>query len=122
MHNIRGEINITEVLLVIALVLSLVYIGYDFFFDGGTDCRILDGLWLKGFNRTHALEYAYSEDAKGNWVCININGMTWDRIVETCKHETFHEMWAECGEKNNLTYCIEKHDKEINGVDNGCKN
>ncbi len=50
---------------------------------------------------------------KGDWVCVNIQNMDYERAVEVCKHETFHEIWAECGESNNLTYCINKHDEAM---------
>jgi len=50
---------------------------------------------------------------KADWVCVNVKGMSFDRAVEVCKHETFHEIWAECGESNNLTYCIDKYNEEM---------
>ena len=36
----------------------------------------------------------------GDWVCINIEDMAYDRAVEVCKHEVGHEIFAEICEKD----------------------
>ena len=78
-----------------------------------------DGLRFEGnFSHPEAIRTAIEYDATGDWVCVNIKGIDYERAVQVCKHETFHEIWAECGESNNLTYCINKHDEEIiNGLE-----
>lgn len=36
-----------------------------------------------------------------NWVCVNVNGMSIDRMVEVCNHEVGHEIYYR--NKNNLS-------------------
>ena len=48
----------------------------------------------------------------GDWVCVNVEGLSFKRGLEVCKHEVFHEIWAECGENNNLSYCISQYEIE----------
>lgn len=57
-------------------------------------------------------EGCFCRNTYGDWVCVNVEDMSYKRALEVCKHETFHEIWSECGESNNLTYCIKKHEEE----------
>lgn len=75
--------------------------------------RKYDGLFLSGVNKTRAKEITREYDLRGDWVCVNVRDMTFPRALEVCKHEVFHEIWAECGEANDLEYCINKYNEEI---------
>ena len=48
--------------------------------------NILDGQWRK--------------DITGDWVCVNIKDMSYERAFEVCSHEVGHEIFAEECEKN----------------------
>ncbi len=73
----------------------LASIGYDYYFEEDPEYR---GLWTRNkFN------------FKGSWVHVNINDMDFERAVEFCKHETFHEIFAECGEKNEPEECFDNY-------------
>lgn len=48
---------------------------------------------------------------KGDWVHVNVANMDYAQAIKVCRHEVFHEIWAECGEDNNLTSCIDKYNK-----------
>lgn len=61
--------------------------------------REYDGLWTRNYTER---EYFY----KGDWVHVNINGMSFERALEVCKHETGHEIFAEVCERN-MTKCLE---------------
>ena len=61
----------------------------------------LDGMWLHNYNYSEALEEVNKRDSTGDWVCVNVNGMSYERGVEVCKHEMGHELWAEICEKND---------------------
>ena len=71
-----------------------------------TDNRKLDGLWLKNYNQTEAKAKAQERDKLGDWVCVNIKGMTYNRALEVCNHEVGHEIFAEVCEKN-MSKCLE---------------
>ena len=69
--------------------------------------RKYDGLWFAG-NLTHseALSLARSYDTYGDWICVNIKGMSVQRMIEVCQHESAHEIFAEkC--QDNATRCLE---------------
>ncbi|MFA6462370.1 MAG: hypothetical protein WCV90_08980 [Candidatus Woesearchaeota archaeon] len=42
----------------------------------------------------------------GDWISINIEGMSFERAYEVCRHEVGHEIFAEVCEKN-MTKCLE---------------
>jgi hypothetical protein len=44
--------------------------------------------------------------SNGDWVCVNIDNMKYERAVEVCKHEVGHEIFAEICEKN-MSKCLE---------------
>ena len=62
--------------------------------------RPIDGLWLKNYNESMKDNITISRDPVGEWVCVNIRGMTYKRAIEVCNHEVGHEMFAEECEKN----------------------
>lgn len=39
-------------------------------------------------------------DNAGDWVCVNIRNIEYDRAIEVCNHEVGHEIFAEKCEKN----------------------
>lgn len=41
----------------------------------------------------------------GDWVCVNVKGMKFDRAVEVCQHEVGHEIFAEICEKD-MDQCL----------------
>ena len=41
-----------------------------------------------------------SGDNKGDWVCVNVQDMSFKRAVEVCKHEVGHEIFAEICERD----------------------
>lgn len=60
----------------------------------------LDGMRFVGeYNQMEALKFAESQDS-GDWVCVNVKGMKFDRAVEVCQHEVGHEIFAEVCEKD----------------------
>lgn len=67
--------------------------------------RKYNGYWISERNESKAKEFVENEDKYGNWICVNIRGMEYETMVETCKHEVGHEMFAEECE-NNVNKCI----------------
>lgn len=68
--------------------------------------RVLDGLNIRNANFTTMKEITKNGDENGDWICINIKGMEYERAVEVCNHEAGHEIFAEYCEKN-ISKCIE---------------
>lgn len=60
------------------------------------------GLRFSG-NYTHSQARAIAKkaDKTGDWVAVNVRGLTYDRGVEICKHEMGHELVAEILEKDD---------------------
>jgi len=50
---------------------------------------------------------------RGDWICINVEDMGYERALEVCRHEVFHEIWAECGESNKLEECINMYKEHL---------
>lgn len=62
--------------------------------------RSMDGLLVyDAEDHSTALENAKSYDKSGDWICVNVNGMEYERAVEVCQHEAAHEIFAEIIEK-----------------------
>lgn len=55
-----------------------------------------DGCWAK----------VKSGADKGDWVCVNVRDMKYERAVEVCKHEVGHEIFAEVCEED-IDKCFE---------------
>lgn len=91
--------------LIIVLALVIGWFGNDVYHYYNLT-REIDGLWIGGVNESKAREIASIKDAYGDWVCVNIRGMTFERAVEVCQHETGHEIFAEVCEKN-MTKCYD---------------
>lgn len=66
--------------------------------------NIVDGLWMNNRTPEQVKTIAYNQDPNGDWICINIRGMSWKRALEVCQHEIghdmFHEKFAEICEKD----------------------
>ena len=62
--------------------------------------RSLDGMWVSNIDKDGVMALVQERDKMGDWVCVNINGMKYDRAVEVCKHEVGHEIFAEICEKD----------------------
>jgi hypothetical protein len=77
------------------------YDGY--WLKGGNE---YDGYWLKGANETEAKDFVNSRDPFGHWICVNINNMTYERMVEVCQHEVGHEIFATICQ-NDMERCFE---------------
>jgi len=58
--------------------------------------KFLKGLWVPDAeSRVDAIKIAQEFDYNGDWVCINVNGMSFSEMVETCTHESGHEIFAQ---------------------------
>ena len=93
------------ILIFYLLIFGVGWAG-NFIYRGYTNQRTYDGLWLSGYNKTDANNEAYNKDILGEWVCVNINGMSYKRAIEVINHEVGHEMFAEECEKN-ISKCME---------------
>jgi hypothetical protein len=104
----ENAINLSWVILLSLLFFLLGYSIYSFMNPCPTcqTCPTLekkyDGLRIPG-NLTHAkaLDKAYEYDGAGDWVCANVRNMSYERMVEVCKHEAAHELFAEVCEKDD---------------------
>jgi hypothetical protein len=67
--------------------------------------RLYDGLRIEYKDYFEAKDIANNYDKNGDWVCVNVKGMSYERAVEVCQHEVGHEIFAEI---------LEKHPEKIN--------
>lgn len=79
------------------------------FYDSYKDYRKYDGLHFYERDWKSAKATAESLDEYGDWVCVNVKGMSIDRALEVCRHETGHEIFAEYCEQSedNFNKCAE---------------
>lgn len=68
--------------------------------------RKVDGFYAEGYNFSEVEDYQNNRDKYGDWICVNVRNMDYERALETCKHETGHEIFAEYCE-SNITKCFE---------------
>lgn len=102
MKNIRNKI-LVAVLALCVVILSIAGTKiYDFSVMGLAESKseqhCNDGYW---FRDTTNPGFDY-----GDWVCVNIQNMNYERAVEVCNHEVGHEIFAEECEKN-MSKCFE---------------
>jgi len=67
--------------------------------------RELNGMYLRNYNQERARNKVYDRDELGDWVCVNVRDMSYEKAYETCRHEVSHEIFAESCE-GNLTKCL----------------
>lgn len=68
--------------------------------------RVLDGVRFGNASYEYVENYTKSNDKLGDWICVNVNGMSFERAYEVCAHETGHEIFAEYCEKN-IDKCLD---------------
>ena len=85
----------------IVLMIGIGWFGNDFYREI-YNLRNVDGLWIPKDNLTEsqAETMAKSYDSVGDWICVNIKGMSIDVLQETINHEVGHEIFARYCEKN----------------------
>lgn len=71
-----------------------------------TNKRAIDGLMIFDRTEEEAKQIQHEYDEQGDWIAVNIRGMTMERAFDVCKHETGHEIFAE--------YCEDNFEKCIN--------
>lgn len=100
--------KIFDILLIIVLIISLFGLGWECnnIYSSYNLDRELNGLWLHNYNQTEAKEKAYELDGNGDWVMININGMSIQEMISTCQHEASHEIFSENCEDDPIK-CLE---------------
>jgi len=64
-----------------------------------------DGLRFVAEDKEAVKSVTNEYDEYGDWVCVNIKDMKYDRALEVCSHEVGHEIFAEVCEKN-MTKCL----------------
>ena len=101
-----------EYFLQIILIISLISIGWfgNILYEDYTNQRAFNGLMIRNTDKNGAIEISYELDNIGDWICVNIKGMDYNKAVETCQHEAAHELFAEVCEKNT-TLCLETQEK-----------
>lgn len=100
-------LKIGFILLILLFYFIVGWFANDFYRDY-TNKRILDGLLIKGMSYSEAKKTAYKSDKYGDWILVNVNGMNYERMVETCKHEAGHELFAEYCENTDKCFEIAK--------------
>ena len=103
---------------IVMIIIGLLVLGWlaGWLTNGnnGSDPRKYDGFSLRNWNRSNVDEFLNEKDSRGDWVCVNVEGMKYKRAVEVCQHEVGHEIFAEICEKDVETCfeLVEEMDKE----------
>lgn len=100
--------NYIEKLLIVGLFISVFIMGWAFndLYSVYNYERELNGFYSRNNTLERVNNYAEKKDPFGDWVCVNIRGMTFEDALKTCSHETGHEIFAEFCE-DNIDKCIE---------------
>ena len=103
--------EITYFIIGIIIGIALGYCGYMVY---NSYERNYDGLYFKmnTTNKFTAQKAAIEIENDGHWICVNIKGMSYDDAVKTCRHEASHELFAECGEANNISKCVNDYNNQ----------
>lgn len=65
------------------------------------------GMWIDAnITEQKALDLVTDYDSKGDWICVNINGISVQEMISTCEHEAAHEIFAEKCE-SNISECLD---------------
>lgn len=96
----RNNWEILALCFIVIIGILLVYIAISN--PGGKEG--LEGIWLHNYNSSGVCGNI-KEHGKGDWVCVNIRDMSFERALEVCQHEVGHELFSETCE-NNITKCI----------------
>lgn len=76
--------------------------GFIYFYDFGSSGEpTTQGLWVSNVTKDRAKQIAYKYEPSGDWVMVNVDGMTYERCIEVVRHECAHELWGEICEKND---------------------
>ena len=86
--DIIGFAILTMLILTIGWLANDIYRNY-------THQRDYEGLFIMNAERQQARDTAKDYDTLGDWICINVNGMTYEDVIRTCQHEAGHEVFAE---------------------------
>lgn len=84
---------INDLLLCTFLVIIGICVGYLLHFLTGPN--LFDGLWIQGRSVDDAKMVLNDYDSRGDWVCVNIRGMDYQRALDVCAHEVGHDMYHE---------------------------
>jgi len=95
-------------------LISFIFLGFLFFSVGflANDAwgyyqydRELNGFLLRNANITEVKQFGDLHDERGDWICVNVKGMAYEKALQTCNHEVGHEIFAEfCAD--NIDECI----------------
>lgn len=100
--------------IILIILISIFLLGFliGFLWKGDYDYtdNKYDGYWIKNRNETETKEYLQSRDKNGDWICVNINNMTYERMIAVVQHEVGHEMFARNCEKD-MGSCFEIMEK-----------
>ncbi len=96
-----------DALILINFLILGLFLGFllGFTFDETKNAVIkVQGLYIKDktLSETKNLTNEYS----GDWVCVNTDGISYNRALQVFNHEVGHEIFAEQCEKN-ITKCLD---------------
>jgi hypothetical protein len=111
LNHLHKGINMKEIALFILFAGLFFTMGFvtSELYDVFSYNKQVEGVHLENYaNWSSAYEKARSYDYGGDWVCVNVRGMSFERALEVCKHEVAHEIFAEyCERGNNIDKCME---------------
>ncbi len=91
---------------ILLVTFFIILAGIGYYFGYSNSCNSIEGLLIRDANYTEVKDTTKFYDQKGDWVCANVEGMSFKRCVEVASHECGHELFAEMCERNK-TKCEE---------------
>ena len=69
--------------------------GLDAIPENNDSGKYIAGTLIRNANKSQVDDITQKKDPKGDWVCVNVKEIDYERAVEVCKHEVGHEIFAE---------------------------
>jgi len=123
--NNYGNYKMADILGTISTIfLILIMIGMGFVLGVGysndfikTPPLTYKGLSFRNYNCSDVQLKAYEYEPKADWVCINVDGMSYEKMINTCVHEASHEIFAEyCADNIKECFDVAKIIGEEDGI------
>lgn len=106
------KLNILFAVGILFITIGLIGIGFisnELYHDS----QLKRGVYAQGLyltyepNWTSAMATAKEYDPSGDWIAINLNGLTFEESKRVVEHELAHEIFARyCAKKDNIDKCM----------------
>jgi len=92
--------------IIISAILNIILFA-SIFFLGFSVAKMMDAI-DSYVGQERVVQGLYFQNKTGDWICVNVEGMSFERAYEVCRHEAGHEIFAEYCEQSegNWERCV----------------